>query len=144
MKTRIAIPTWDDRISPVFDVARHLLVVDVEDNAEVARSEVVIEETALPRRAKQLTDLGVNVLICGAMSRPLERMLTSAGVQVIPHTCGSADSVLKTFLSGQLTEQAFLMPGCRGRGRGRGRRLHGRLGEGPGRKRRGFGPGKAK
>lgn len=129
---KVAIPTWENRVSPVFDVAKHLLVVDVEDNTEIARSEAVTPGTALSGRANRLAELGVNVLICGAISQPLERMLVSATIKVIPHTCGAVEDVLQAFLSGQLTEQAFLMPGCCGQrrrfrndghggGRGRGR-----------------------
>jgi len=118
---RAAIPTWNDRVSPVFDVARHLIVVDVEDNAEVSRSEAVIVAMPLADRAKQLDDQGVDVLICGAISQSLERMLASVGVTVIPNTCGLVEEVLRAFCSGQLTEQGFLMPGC-----GRRRALRGR------------------
>ena len=141
---KVAIPAWNGWISPVFDVARAILVVDVEDGTEVGRSEAIIEETPLAARAKRVVELGVNTLICGAISGALEQMLLFHGLKVIPHTCGPVEEVLEAFLSGQLTERRFLMPGCRGRSRGRGRRLSGRLGEGPSRKRRGFGPRIAK
>ena len=133
---RVAIPTWDGRISPVFDVARRLLVVDVAADGEAGRNETAVEETQLAARARRLVDLGVGVLICGGISWPLERMLVSAGVRVIPRTCGSVEDVLRAFLSGQLTEQAFLMPGCcgrrrrsraRGRHGGRGFRMQGEI-----------------
>lgn len=132
---KVAIPTWDDRISPVFDAAKHLLVVDFQDDVETARSETLIEGTGLPGRAKRLADLGVSVLICGAISLPLEQMLSSAGVKVIPHTCGPTEEVLRAFVAGKLTERAFLMPGCcrrrrrfAGSGRGGGGNARGRGG----------------
>ena len=124
---RVAIPTWRGRISPVFDVAGHLLLVDAQNGSEIRREEAMVEPSDLPARAKRMTELGTNVLICGAISWPLEVMLRSAGIRVIPHTCGPVEDVLRAFLSGQLTEQAFLMPGCCGRrrrfrgGRGGGR-----------------------
>ena len=130
---RIAIPTWDGRISPVFDVARRLLLVDVDGNAEVGRSEVELEEMRMVARTARLTSLGVQVLVCGAISMPFEAMLTSAGVRVLPQVCGSVDDVLRAYLAGQLAGDAFLMPGCCGRRRrfrgGRG----GGLGRGRGR-----------
>lgn len=125
---RIAIPIADDRVSPVFDVARQLLLVDAEQGAEAGRTEQVLEEDSLELRARRLAELGVNVLICGAISRPLESMLGAAGVEVIPQTCGQVNEVLGTFLSGQLVGDALVMPGCCGRrrrfrgGRRRGRR----------------------
>jgi predicted Fe-Mo cluster-binding NifX family protein len=124
---RVALPTWDGRISPVLDVARRLLVVEIERNAELRRSETNLEETQVAFRARRLTGLGVHVLICGALSWPLEAMLVSAGVRVIAHTCGPVEDVLRAFLAGQLASGAFLMPGCcSGRRRFRGGGRHGR------------------
>jgi len=115
---RVAIPIFDGRISPVFDAARRLLLVDIENGREVWRSEEIVEEPELGPRARRVAEFGADVLICGAISRPLEAMLLSAGVEVVPQTCGQAEDVLRAFMSGQLTEQAFLMPGtCGGRRR---------------------------
>ena len=126
---RVAIPTWTGRVSPVFDVARLLLVVDIDDGTEVFRDEAILEETQLVPRTRRVTQLGVDVLICGAISMPLEAMLVSAGVRVIPHTCGTVEEVFQAFASGRLTDKAFLMPGCCGRRRRfRGRHRGGRAG----------------
>jgi len=123
---RVAIPTWDERVSPVFDVAKHLVVVDIEGDVEVNREETRLDETQLMTRARRVAELGVDVLICGAISQPLENMLTAAGVRVIPQTCGRAEDVFRAFVSGQLADTAFLMPGCCGRRRRfRGRRRGG-------------------
>jgi len=114
---KVGIPTWSGRISPVFDVARHLLVVDVKDGEEVGRFDAAIEETQPAPRARCVAQLGVKVLICGAVSVPLEAMLVAAGVQVILHVCGPVEEVLQAFVSGRLTDQTFVMPGCCGRRR---------------------------
>ena len=104
-------------------------MVDINDAAEVSRNEAIIEETQLVPRTRRVTQLGVNVLICGAISMPLETMLVSAGVRVIPHTCGTVEEVLQAFASGRLTDETFLMPGCCGRRRRfRGHRRGGRAG----------------
>lgn len=124
---RIGIPTWRGRISPVFDVAGNLLLVDAQEGRVTRREEAAVGASDLAARAKRVAELGTNVLICGALSWPLEAMLASAGVRVIPQTCGPVEDVLRAFLSGQLTQQAFLMPGCRGRRhRFRGGRRRGR------------------
>lgn len=111
---RTAIPVFDGRISPVFDAARRLVLVDVENGREVQRIEQVVDEPELSHRARRVVELGADVLICGAISRPLEALLSSAGVKVISQTSGRAEDVLRAFISGRLTEQAFVMPGCRG------------------------------
>lgn len=124
---RIAIPNWQGRISPVFDVARDLLLVDARNGEEISRREVAVQTSNLTARAKRVAELGPDLLICGAVSWPLEVMLNSAGVKVIQQVCGPVEEVLRAFLSGQLTERAFLMPGCCGRRRQfGGRRRRGR------------------
>jgi len=125
---RVAIAVFDGRISPVFDAAGKLVLVDIENGREIRRTEQVVEEADLGPRASRVAGLGANVLICGAISRPLEAMLLSAGVEVIPQACGQWEDVLRAFLSGRLTEQAFMMPGCCGRRR---RFRGGRSGAGP-------------
>ena len=51
---KIAIPISDDRVSPVFDVARRLLLVDIEDGREVGRTEEVLEKSQLAPRASRV------------------------------------------------------------------------------------------
>ena len=56
-------------------------------------------------------------------------MLVSKGMEVIPHACGPVEDVLRAYVSGQLTDEAFLMPGCCGRRRRlRARAKRGRTG----------------
>lgn len=124
---RVAIPQWQGRVSPVFDVAASLLLVEVADSQEVRRQEVALTTTDPTKRARQVAGLGAEYLICGAISRPLELALLSAGVKVIPHICGGVEEVLAAYRQHTLTDEAFLMPGCCGRRRrarrsGRGRR----------------------
>ncbi len=131
---KIAIPTWSGRVSPVLDVAKHFLLVEAQHSVELGRRDVPVEEAELFTRAKRIAELHPDVLICGAISRGFETMLGSAGIRMIPNTCGPTEDVLRAFLSGQLTEQAFLMPGCCGRRR----RFRGGRGGGRGRGRGGF------
>jgi len=111
---RIGVPTWAGAVSPVFDVARRLFVVDVEAAGEVRRFEEVLGETDVIGRATHVARLGVKVLICGAISWPLEQALASSGIEVIAHICGGVEDVLSAYFSGRLAGDDFLMPGCRG------------------------------
>ena len=120
------LPIDRDRIAPVLDAARHFYVISPGSDGTNISSETVFEDVDLVSSAKRIAGLGGNVLICGAVSWPLEVMLVSAGMKVIPNTCGQVDEVVAAYFSGRLTEQSFLMPGCRGR-RHRGRhRQYGR------------------
>ncbi len=114
---KVAIPHWRGRISPVFDVAGSVLVVELRDGVEQARRDVAFNCEDLQRRAARLAETGADVLICGAISRPLEMALSTAGIDVIGQTCGEVEQVLAAFARGQLRPDAFLMPGCCGRRR---------------------------
>jgi predicted Fe-Mo cluster-binding NifX family protein len=108
----LAIAVWNERVSPVFDAARQLVLVDVENGMQQACREEIIQESFLTQRAHRLTDLGVNVLICGAISRPLATLLSASGITVIPWKAGAVDDVLAAYLKGCLRDPCWLMPGC--------------------------------
>jgi len=131
---KIAIPTWNGRVSPVFDTASRLLVVEVREKGEFARFETDITDNFLPSKTIRLTGLGIDTLICGAISRPLAYMITTAGIKLIPWISGQVEDILQAFLKGTLFDMQFIMPGCAGYwGKGPG----GRHGQGGGRRRRG-------
>ena len=118
----ILVSAHENRISPVLDVARHFVLVDCPNGTERGRRNLTIRNTQLVARAKEIAQTGPELLICGAISWPLESVLLSAGIQVIPNTCGLVDEVIDAFLSGRFDERDFLMPGCCGKRR---RRLSG-------------------
>jgi len=122
----VAIPVWQGRVSPVFDVAEQLLVVEYGGSAETTRRQEALSEQTPERRAERLRSLGVQTLICGAVSRPLEVLLAASRIEVIPRICGDVEEVLQAFLSTGLRDDRFAMPGCCGqrqrRRRGRCRR----------------------
>jgi len=124
---KVAVPHWQDRISPVFDVAGHVLLVDMEGNREIGRQEETLPGNDPWSRAAALSQMRAEVLICGAVSWPLEAAIRSAGIRVITNICGPVETVLEAFRKGQLLENLFLMPGCCGRRR---RRYGGRAGRG--------------
>jgi len=121
---KIAIPVWNERVSPVFDVAEKILIADVESGIEKARSEYQLKSTNPAARATEIANLGIDVLICGAISRPLEVMITANGVGLIAQVCGNVNEVLSAYIAGRLlTSRRYLMPGCwRRRYRWRGNR----------------------
>mgnify|MGYP002642523865 CR=1 FL=1 len=109
---KVAIPCWQGRVSPVLDVARSALLVTLERGQETTRQKVSVEGTGLLHRAQHISRLGADVVICGAVSRPLELTLHSVGVDVIANVCGQLDEVLAAFIDGRLDEDVYLMPGC--------------------------------
>jgi len=123
---RLAIPVWNDRVSPVFDTAGRVLLLDLADGIEQARRPVEVAQATVPtERAMRLAELGVNVLVCGAISRPLASCLSAAGIILIPWVSGALEEVLRAYLTDRLSDPCWRMPGCGGRHR------HGNVQAGP-------------
>jgi len=121
---RLAVPIWNERVSPVFDTASWLLLVEVERGAEAGRQIVDMAMVPFPtQRARRLTDLHVNVLICGAISRPQASFVSAAGIEVIPWVAGPVEDVLRAYLAGRISKPCWRMPGCAEEPSGHGRRM---------------------
>ncbi len=109
---RIAIPIWEDKISPVLDTASRLLIVEIEDRDVASRFEIYLDEHDLSRRCFRIRGMEIDTLICGAVSHPFANMLTGSGIHVISEISGRAEEVLEAYLQGNLFNPRFLMPGC--------------------------------
>lgn len=114
---KAAFSVWNDRIAPVFDVAGHLRLVEIEDGKVVRETDAILPEQLPSRRALRLAELGVDTLVCGAISRPLHDLVAGYGIAVVPFVAGDLREVLQAWLAGALHGEAFAMPGCFGRGR---------------------------
>jgi predicted Fe-Mo cluster-binding NifX family protein len=112
MLMKIAVPIWEGRVSTTFDFARRALVVDADGTREVGRHEASLPDEAPPRRAGRLRALGVEAVLCGAVSRPLALAVRQAGIELIPFVAGPVDAVLEAYLGGRLADTRFLQPGC--------------------------------
>jgi len=123
----LLIPVWSDRVSPVLDEARSILIIKAENGKDCGRQEIQLPQSSPTGKAKQISDLGVDFLICGAVSRILEQSLRSLGIDVISGICGEVEEVVKAFFEQQLDRRELLMPGCCAHRR-RGHNRHGRRG----------------
>ena len=119
---RVAIPLWQGRVSPVFDEARRILLVDISNKRELRRREEFLIAQNPFERAKLLPKLGVDLLICGMISQTQQTALSSAGIRIIPHICGFMEEVIAAFIDGSIEGGALRMPGCGGSKRMRYRR----------------------
>ena len=111
----VAIPVWQGRVSPVFDSARKLTIVQIENGISVGKSEVLLGEKLPLHRVERLVNLEVEVLICGAISRALTAMCLSSGITVLAWVSGPLEEVIQAFIAGRLPDLAYTMPGCCGR-----------------------------
>jgi predicted Fe-Mo cluster-binding NifX family protein len=119
---RVAIPLWHGRVSPVFDEANRILLIDVSENQELHRQEESLMARNPFEQAQLFPRLGVELLICGMISQTQRAALASTKIRIIPHICGSMEEVIAAYLDGRIESGALRMPGC-----GRNQRLHSRM-----------------
>jgi len=124
---RAAVTTWDGRVSPVFDVSREALVLTIEEGVVCARHTESIETTTAMHKINRLLELGVETLICGAISDSLQWELDARGIVVFAFVAGDLEEVVESLVAGALPAAALSMPGCCGR---RNRFRGGRGGQG--------------
>ena len=108
---KIGLTVWDNRISPVFDAAHTLLVVEIEHN-EVAEKKYVPLQPGIPHhQVSRLMAQNIQALICGAISEVPARMVEASGIRLISFISGQTDDVLTAYINGNLQTPAFWMPG---------------------------------
>ena len=113
--TKIAIPHWQGRVSPVFDVAAQVMLVDVNAGGLTVLGDVELGVEDAQQRAALLAAAGVEVLVCGAISWPVEAAVKAADIEVISQICGGVEQVIKAYAGGRLGHRQYVMPGCYGR-----------------------------
>ena len=114
---KVALATWNGRVSPVFDVAKQVVVLDIKEGRVVARREEELPGTEPQAQADRLAVLAPQILICGAISKAMASLLAAAKIRVIPFTAGDVEKVLAAWLAGNLPDPDLSMPGCCGRRR---------------------------
>ncbi len=121
----VAITVAQERISPVFDVAQTALIVEVTATGGLARASVDLDGLSLADRLARLKALGVDELVCGAMSKPALALAVETFSEVHAFVAGELETVIAAWLDGRLVSPIFGMPGC-----GRPRRCRLRVREG--------------
>lgn len=128
---KAAFATWNERIAPVFDVARTVQLVEIQDEQIVHQEKIGLTGELANLKAACLAELGVSTLVCGAISRPLQQMISAYGIQVIAFVAGNLQEVIQAWIGGGLMgSRVYAMPGCRkkrGQGAGNTRQEAGRM-----------------
>jgi predicted Fe-Mo cluster-binding NifX family protein len=112
---KVALTVWQNRISPLFDSARRLLVVDFDNRRIVGRHRVIFDNESAAARASTLSALGVDILICGAISDSFVNSIKTHHIDIISFVSGNIDEVIEAYVSGTLGNEKLVMPGCKAR-----------------------------
>ena len=121
---RIAVTIWNNRISPVFDVAQNLLMINLDRGEETARRNISLAGLSTPLKIDTLKKNNIEIVLCGAISESFLRLLTTSGIRVEPWISGNIEEVIQAVLQNKLSDPCYRMPG-RYRFRGKGMRHRG-------------------
>lgn len=109
---KVALTVWDDRISPVFDSAHRLLIADIRNETIKKISYKSFDPKLEARLTEKLSILGIEVLICGAISESHSTLIEANAIHLIPFIGGNVNKILESYAKGNSLAPAFLMPGC--------------------------------
>ncbi|MBA3013013.1 MAG: NifB/NifX family molybdenum-iron cluster-binding protein [Proteobacteria bacterium] len=109
---KIAIPIWGNRISPVFDSARTLLVARIENRKIAKKTYTPFDPECCQDLIRLLQKMQITTLICGAISTKPADFLVENNIKLISFVTGNAMDFLDYFASRQTIEKGHMMPGC--------------------------------
>ena len=110
---KVAITIWENRISPVFDSSRMLLIAEIKDAKVIDKKYMTFNPEMPSYLIDNLNRMDIAVLICGAVSEIPAKMIEAGGISLIPFVAGHADEVLASYAKETKISSGFLMPGCK-------------------------------
>ncbi len=109
---KLAITVWENRISPVFDTAKQLMLVTLEEDGFHIEDIIDIEGDPFAVLFRLHQEKGIELLLCGALCRKGEERLKEAGLEVLPFLTGDVETIIR-HLADDADPGVFAMPGCR-------------------------------
>ena len=95
---RVAIPESDGRVERVFDSATTLMVIDLRDGGRGNYFETPLRIRSMRNRARELSAMRVDVLLCNEISHALESLVASYGIDVQSQNAGMVDEVIQALV----------------------------------------------
>lgn len=109
--TKVAIPIFHKRVSPVLDTCKHILVIKCKNGSEVDRESIFLGDMNLNERCRIFEKMGISVIICGGISEAFGKILKHLKLQLTNGIAGDVEDVLSAYLGGCLDHPRFYMPG---------------------------------
>ena len=99
---KIAIPIFENRISPRFDFSPEMWLIEVKGGKVVGQEKFSTANLNLPQRLEQITSNGVDKVICGGIDGFCQSQLGNRGIDVVQDVTGDAEIVFDLFMKGRL------------------------------------------
>lgn len=108
----VAMPVYQERISPLLDVAQKFAIYEINDDEIKQKITVDINVESEPLRIEKLKELGVTVVIGGAVSGFVSSVIAEKGIHLISWINGPADEVINHYLNHTLNMCSNVLPIC--------------------------------
>lgn len=95
---RIAVPIFNEQVSPRFDSAKELILFDADNGKVLDKRRLISIELSCSEKIKKLIELQIDTLLCGGIDKKCEHSLESCGIKVNPWLHGDAETLLSEYL----------------------------------------------
>ena len=109
---KLAVTIWGNRISPVFDSARTLLIADIQDGIVRKKTYKAIAPFPSEHFIRFLKQMDVSTLICGAISTEPADQIIAHDIQLVSFVSGNVQAVIDDFSARKSIGRDYMMPGC--------------------------------
>jgi predicted Fe-Mo cluster-binding NifX family protein len=92
---RVAIPVSYGWVERVFDCANMIMIFDFSNGRRGEYFETALRSGSKDCCARELSAMGIDVLICNEISRTLESAIRSCGIEVLSRRSGRVDEVIE-------------------------------------------------
>jgi predicted Fe-Mo cluster-binding NifX family protein len=108
----VAMPVYQERISPLLDVARKFAIYELQNGEIKQKVFVDVGAESEPLRVEKLKEIGVSVIISGAVSDLVSQMVSEKGIRLISWVNGPADDVIDSYVKGVLESSRLKTSVC--------------------------------
>jgi predicted Fe-Mo cluster-binding NifX family protein len=116
----VAVPVYQERVSPLLDVAKKFAMYEIEDGEIKQKIIADIHPEDETQRIDKLKEIGVSVIIGGAVSSFVSELIRGKGIRLISWISGSVDNVIDLYIKGEVKSFPDKVSGCGRRIRQRG------------------------
>jgi len=116
---KIAIPAFNTKVSPRFDTAQELVLLEIDAGHVTHRERRPLQSSNVSDRIRALTTQGVKILICGGIDQLSRQQLSFNQIEVYSWVTGEVDDAVSCFLRNGLNSRTIL--GRNGKKEGRWR-----------------------
>lgn len=99
----IAVPMFQNRVSPLMDVSNKYAIYETIDGEIKHRIDISLNAEGELQRVDKLKEIGVNTIICGAVSGCVARIVDEKGIRLISMIYGPIEKIVEQYLANSLS-----------------------------------------